>query len=484
MKILPTPKKITKAEEGRAHLAACVYTECEELSSALATFSELAERIHGIKLASREGAVRFLKDSSLDTEEYRITVSENGVRVAAATALGAHHAGATLLQLIEPECDGISLPLVEISDKPDKGYRTLMVDLARKWHPFGALLNYVDLCYLYKIRYFHIHFIDSQSYTLPSKEFPKMPTEGRHYTWEEIRELNRYADSRGVEIIPEMEVPGHAKAMVSAYPELFADDLIDENSVDTYSLFNATGKWNIICAGKPGILDTVERLAREIIEMFPNSEYLHIGGDEAKISDWDNCRECRRYMKEHSIDGVRALYTDFVKRVTDMVLSLGKTPIVWEGFPREGAEKISRKVLVTAWESYYHLAPDLLEEGFKITNASWQPLYSVPRGHRVVTEGRWSPAEIFSWNVYRWQNWNKKTAAYERPIDVEPTDSVLGATFCAWEDSYENDIFAVKENLAAMSERVWNTEYLSTESEFLESHAHLMSLADKLLSDK
>ena len=483
MKILPIPKTV-KEKKGRANLSAAISSDCELFAEALDSFRELSYRIHGIGLSDGVGGISFALDGSLALEEYRITVSESGATVYAATAIGAHRAAATLLQIMEGAPAGISLPLVEISDKPDKGYRTLMVDVARKWHPFDTLLNYIDLCYLYKIRYFHIHFIDSQSYTLPSERFPKMPTEGRHYTREEIRELNRYAKSRGVEIIPEMEVPGHAKAMVTAYPELFADDLVDENSVDTYSLFNATGKWNIICAGKLGIIDTVTELAKEIIEMFPDSEYLHIGGDEAKISDWDNCRECRRYMKEHSIDGVRALYTDFVKRVTDRVLELGKTPIVWEGFPREGAEKISRKVLVTAWESYYHLAPELLEEGFTITNASWQPLYAVPKGHRVVTEGRWSPSDIFSWNVYRWQNWNKKTAAYEKPIDVEPTDALLGATFCAWEDCYENDILAVKENLAAMSERVWNTEATSSPAELLECHARLTSLADKLLSNK
>ena len=483
MRIVPTPKNVVSGE-GRVALLPRVITVCDELLPAARALSDYTKRIHSVELSVGEGGIVFSLDKSLSDEEYTLVTDEKGAAVKAGGAFGAHRAAATLLALMCYEDGAITLPVVTVSDKPDSEYRTLMVDLARKWHPFETLFDYIDLCYLYKIRYFHIHFIDSQSYTLPSYAFPKMPTEGRHYTREEIRELNEYARSHGVEIIPEMEVPGHAAAMVKAYPELFADDLISENSVDTYSLFNAKEKLNIICAGKNGIMDTLKALAEEIIEMFPYSKYLHIGGDEAKISDWENCRECQRYMKEHSIGGVKALYTDFVRRVTDMVLSLGKTPIVWEGFPREGSEEISRDVIVTAWESYYHLAPELLSEGFKITNASWQPLYCVPRGHRVVPEGRWFPSDIFNWSVYRWQNWNKKTAAYEKPIDVEPTDAVLGATFCAWEDCYENDIIPVKENLCAMSERVWNVDYRCTETEFAEAHGHMMLLADKLLSNK
>jgi hexosaminidase len=228
-------------------------------------------------------------------------------------------------------------------------------------------------------------------------------------------------------------------------------------------------------------MDTLRTLAKEIIEMFPASRYLHIGGDEAKISDWGNCRDCLEYMKQNGIDGPKPLYTHFVKKMTDMVLELGKTPMVWEGFPRDGADEISRDVIVTAWESYYHLAPELIAEGFKITNSSWQPLYIVPAGHRYVTTGHWEPEEILDWNIYNWQNWNPKTAAYQNPINVDPTDSVLGATLCAWECTYEQEIEPVKRNLAAMSERVWNVSSAPDKPEFLAALDRLVAIAEKLL---
>ena len=478
--IIPAPKQMTASGECRLPLSILAD---ERLSAAAQLCADFVKRLFGAELGAENGGIYFTLDSSLAADEYRLLSSDNGVSISAATAEGARYAVATLMQLISVEDGALVMPAVDVCDRPDCEFRAFMVDLARQWHPFPVLLGYVDLCVLYKIKYLHLHFVDSQSYTLPSIAFPKMPTEGRHYSYAEIAELNAYAASRGVEISPEMEVPGHAAAMVSAYPELFADTPIGADVVDSYSLFNNTQKRNIICVGKPGIMDTLRALTLEVIGMFPSSRYLHIGGDEAKISDWGNCRDCLAYMEKHGIDGPRPLYTHFVKLMTDMVLSLGKTPIVWEGFPREGSDEISRDVIVTAWESYYHLAPELVEEGFKITNSSWQPLYIVPPGHRYVTSGHWEPDEILDWNIYNWQNWNPKTAAFKSPINIAPTDQVLGATLCAWECTYEQEIKPVKRNLAAMSERVWNVVATPDKAAFATALDRLLTLADRLMPD-
>ena len=477
--IIPSPKKVVITGEN-VHISPVIRSLDALFVNCAASFAELCEKAHGVSVSEGEG-ILLRRDESLSPSEYSLSVKEGGVVASAADEDGMTCALSTLLQLVTPENGALLLPEVEINDKPDCGYRALMIDLARKWHPFDTLLGYVDLCYLYKIKFLHLHFIDTQSYTLPSKAFPKMPTEDRHYSFEEIKELNDYARKRNIEIIPEMEVPGHAKPMVIAYPELFADMTESDEKVEDYALFFSNIKSNLICAGKKGIIDTIRTMAEEIISMFPNSRYLHVGGDEAAIGEWANCRDCRAYMKENGIDGVKPLYTEFVKRVTDMVLELGKTPIVWEGFPKEGSEQISKKVIVTAWESYYQLAPELIEGGFSITNSSWQPLYCVPKGSKKsVPEGRWSPDEVLDWNIYTWRNWNKKTAAYEKPIIVEPTEQVLGATFCAWEDNYEGEIIPVRENLAAMSEKVWNVNSTVTHEEFSASLAKNDLLARKL----
>ena len=477
--ILPTPRTVIGEEEKKYTAVALTVGADEALSVAATTLAEYASRVLGVSLTSGEGII-FSEDSSLAEGEYRLEIAEGRAKVFASEQTGAHYAAATLLQLAEVTEEGLSLPAVTIADKPEREYRALMIDLARRWHPFETVLEYVDLCYLYKVRFLHLHFIDTQSYTLPSRVLPKASTEGRHYSFEQIEELCRYADSRGVEIIPEIEVPGHSAAMIAAYPELFANTLTVENVVDKYALFNNTQKHNVICVGKPDIMKSLRALTEEVIAMFPNSRYLHIGGDEAKIADWEYCTDCQRYMKKHGIGGAKALYTDFIRRMTDMVLELGRTPIVWEGFPREGSEAISRDVIVTAWESYYHLADELVEEGFKIINASWEPLYIVPEGHRVVKSGRWTPEEVLEWSIFTWKNWNKKTVAHLNPIHLTPTEQVLGGQLCAWENDYDGEIFAVRENLPALAERTWTVRRRLEDSEFRAKLESTMKIAEKI----
>ena len=480
LNIIPAPKKID-IHNGVFSFNA-VFTNDEELQNQLKSLCYFAKKLHNTELEIKEGGLVLVKDTSLAHGEYKLTVNENGATLEASDNDGFTYGCATVIQAAEAEGANLTLPCLEICDKPDCDYRALMIDLARKWHPFHTLIRYTDLCYLYKIKFLHLHFTDSPIYSLPSEKFPKIPTLEKHYTREQITELNEYARERNIEIIPEFDVPGHARPIVTAYPELFANIPTGVEDDEEFALFFADIKQNVICVGKEGVMDSLKVMAKEIADMFPYSRYLHIGGDEANIGEWKNCRVCQEYMEKHGIDGPRPLYTHFIKNMTDIVLELGKTPIVWEGFPREGSEEISRDVIVTAWESYYHLAPELIEEGFNITNSSWEPLYCVPKGAtQVLPEGRWYPDEVLDWNIYTWKNWNKKTAAYEKPIVVEPTSQVLGATFCAWEDDYDGEIQPVKENLAAMSEKTWNVNSTVSKEEFAFSLKKLLTMADKLM---
>ncbi len=469
LKVIPMPKTVL-GEDSEGKLAfvsvgAAIGTDHASFGIHTDTLATYAAKIHGVNLARGEGGVMLYHDASLGAGEYRVACDEGGVRAYASDDDGAAYAMSTLLQLMAADGGRVRFPKVEIIDRPDCPYRSLMVDLARQWHPFETLFDYVDLCYLYKIKFLHLHFVDTQSYTLPSDIFPRIATEGRCYTKAQIRELNDYALSRGVELIPEFEVPGHALAMVEAYPELFAHTPLTEGEQVSS---------NIVCVGKPGLIENLKKLIEEIIEMFPHSRYLHLGGDEAEIAAWDKCADCTRYMAEHGIDGVYALYSHFTKEVTDMVLALGRTPIVWEGFPKEGTEEISRDVVVIAWESYYHLAPDLVEEGFRIINASWQPLYITPSVH-------WSVENILAWNVYNWQHWWPKSEAHLNPIHLQPTEQVMGGLLCAWEWSYEGEIDILKENLAALAERTWSIRRYAEDGEFREKLNAILPLAHKML---
>ena len=468
LNLIPTPYEVYGADSDGRFDSICLspHVRCEyaPFRHHADTLAEYVGKLHRLTLTDGSGGMTLCHDASLRAGEYRLNANADGVTAAAADDDGAACAMATVLQLLTVGDGRLHFPLVGIVDRPDCPYRSLMVDLARQWHPFETLSDYVDLCYLYKIKYLHLHFVDTQSYTLPSDVFPAVSTPEHHYTKAQIRALNAYARSRGVELIPEFEVPGHARAMVRAYPTLFAHTPLQAGEQVSD---------NIVCVGKPDLMENLQKLIEEIIEMFPDSHYLHLGGDEAEIAAWDRCADCTRYMREHGIDDVHALYSHFTKQITDLVLSLGRTPIVWEGFPKKGTEDISRDVVVIAWESYYHLAPDLIDEGFHIINASWQPLYITPTVH-------WSVENILAWNVYNWQHWWPKSEAHLNPIHLQPTDRVQGGLLCAWEWNYEGEIDVIKENLAALSERTWRIRRYVEDSEFRERLSHVLPIADKL----
>lgn len=458
IRILPTPKSVCFNGKAKTFTEA-ITTRKEEWKTAAETFADYYARRFGKTLAFAQGGAELILDFELPRGAYRVDTT-NGVKLYASDDAGIQYALATLMQLIEGE----EIAEAVIEDAPEANFRALMLDLSRVWHPFETLLEYVDLCWLYKVNYLHLHFIDSQSYTLPSRAFPKLNKTGRYYSEEQIAELVKYARARSVELIPEIEAPGHGTAMLEAYPERFA------------CIGGEGGKHGLFCAGKPGIYDDFDAILGEVCRMFPDSRYIHIGGDEALVEHWNDCPDCVEYMKSHEILNYKALYTRFVNNITKLVLARGRTPIVWEGFPRDGSEEISRDVVVISWENMYNYTYDLLADGFKIINACWEPLYIVPNRTRFT----WNEREIMAWNLYNWQNWNPKSVAHLNPINVQPTDQVLGAEICAWEDSYEGEVDAVRRRLAALSERTWTISRKLEDSEFLPALERLLGIVESL----
>ena len=473
--ILPTPKEVNLKGEKDSYVVYEIKPAISTTDSAFAayldTFVEYASKLNSVTLAKEEGGITLVKNTALTAGAYQIQCTSGGILLSAADNDGITYALATLHQILTMQDGKLIVPAYSIADKPDASYRALMVDLARKWHTLDQVKDYIELCYLYKIKFIHLHFTDKESYTLPSDILPRLSTKNRSYTKEEIAELNAYALARNIEIIPEIDLPGHAQPFSSAYPQKFMHKAESGQSCDA----------NVICIGKDGMMDTLKSLFTELSAMFPNSRYIHVGGDEANHSTCNYCKDCKAYMEANGLTSTKALYTRFVKDITDMILALGKTPVVWEGFPKEGAETISRDIVVTAWESLYHLPNDLIDEGFTVTNASWLPLYIVPPTHSGVAGGRWQPEDILKWNPYTWRNWWSASAAYKNPIVVAPTDQVIGGTLCAWECTYEEDITPVKENLLALSERLWNVCGSVNTKSFAASSEKLIAMADILL---
>ena len=474
LNIIPMPKKVELkgGENYETYVVAPTVSFAPRFTKFIDAFKLNVSKIHGITLIDGDGGIVLELDPSLNGEAYKIVCTEKGIVASAGTEDGIGNALATLFQMIENKDGKILVPAYTIEDCPDSPYRALMIDLPG-YNTFEQICHFVDVCHLYKIKYIHFHFADNGGYCLPSKKFPKLPTKDHSFSFEQVEALRKYCTERNVEIIPEIDVPGHATYLNVAYPELFSDTPIEGEA-----------RADLMCIGKEGVFDSIREIFSEVIDMFPESRYFHIGGDEAIIEAWNNCVDCKAYMEKNDIPNVKALYTHSIKLLTDMVIDLGRTPIVWEGFPREGAEQISRKVIVTAWESLYHLPNELLEEGFTVTNSSWMPLYIVHpnSSHAKLVPGwRWYPKDILcDWNLYTWKNWWDQSYAYEKPIVVEPTDKVIGATFCAWLIEYEYSLLGVRENLPAMCERIWNVNSTFDINDFEESLKKLIDISEKM----
>jgi len=375
-------------------------------------------------------------DPALGEQGYRLAV-DSIVRLTGGSYQGVAMGSVTLLQMLAPApAGGGTVPRVAIEDRPGVPFRALLVDLGRKWHEVSVLEQLVELARWYKVNYVQLHLTDDPLFTFPTRAYPELPTPGKHYSEAELRRLDEFARARGVVLIPELEVPGHASLMVSRRPDLFG--------------FAGVSEWRgTINMGREAAYAAIDTIVGEIASVFRASPFVHIGGDEASLEGLAADPDVRRYMAARGLADVDELYRHFLVRMNEIVKRHGKRTIVWEGFHREGRIEIPRDVLVMAWETVYQLPQDLLAGGYTIVNASWKPLY-------VVNQRKWPVDYIYgTWNLYRWENWVPRMPSYT-PIQLDSTPRVIGAMMCAWEQPQHMELPSLRRRLAAMSERTWN----------------------------
>ncbi len=439
--LLPLPQSLQR-QPGQLHLGAdAVLVGPKSLGGALQ--AEIHQRFGcQLPLLERAGPAQtgivLQLDSTCQADGYQLGVQGTQVILQARDLAGLAQASATLLQLLQSQGQWLSMSRVEIQDAPSHAWRGVMLDCARHWQSPQTLRQVVRMCWLFKIRYLHLHLTDDSAFTFPSSAYPQLVSSKLHYSLEALQELEAYAVARGVTLVPEIDVPGHSRALVRAMPETFACG-------------DAAG--SLLNMGKESAYAALDTLLGEIAAVFQSSPYIHIGGDEVGLEMVASDADCQAYMQAQGLPNAQELYRHFLCRMHDIVHKHGKQAMCWEGFKRKGKVQIPKDMIVFAWDTSYQRPDQLLAAGYQIINASWQPLYIVGGG--FPNPRRWPAQEIYQWNPRLWQHFAPKAPSFaglQLPRDAE----VLGGQICVWEQLESSVLADLQPRLAALAARLWN----------------------------
>ena len=315
----------------------------------------------GISASAEAGAIKgfvFIHDSGLGSEEYRIEIGPKAAKVYASGYNGVLYSISTLKQMLPEEIYGTEtankadwhLPCAVIYDKPRFPYRGMHLDCARHFFSVDVVKRYLDIMAVYKLNRFHWHLSDDQGWRIEIRQYPELTLiggyrsgtmigrdfnsddgirYGGYYTQDQIREVVAYAEKLGITVVPEIDLPGHMLAALSAYPWLGCSG----------GPYEAWHKWGVadevLCAGKESTYTFLENVLAEVAGLFPG-EYIHIGGDECPKTVWEKCPDCQAKIAELGLKGddrfsaEQYLQCYVTSRMQSFLATLGKKIIGWD----------------------------------------------------------------------------------------------------------------------------------------------------------
>ena len=349
----------------------------DDVRSATQVFTDLFSTAAGYQInvsarKEKENVIECKINPSLKTDEsYRMSIRPSKIILEGKTAKGIFYGFQTLRQLLPAEIESSakvnqavawSIPCAEIEDSPEFSYRGLMLDVSRHFKPVEEVKRNIDLLAFHKLNVLHWHLTDDQGWRIEIKKYPKLTSVGgfrdktiighaskRPYQWnvtryggfytqEEIKEIVDYAGRRFVTIIPEIEMPGHSVAALTAYPEYSC----------TGGPFEVEGRWGVfndIYCTKEETFKFLENILEEVVALFP-SKYIHIGGDEAPKTRWHRCAACQERMRKENLPDEAHLQSYFINRMEHFLNSKGKAIIGWDEI-LEG--QLSQSATVMSW---------------------------------------------------------------------------------------------------------------------------------------
>ena len=448
-----------------------------------------------IKLKATESAhkISFLKDEKITNKEgYELTVSKTGITISASTATGAFYGVQSLRQLIPIQFENgsyegseVAIQNIEIKDAPQFKYRGMHLDVGRHFFSVDFIKKYIDMMSMLKMNTFHWHLTEDQGWRIEIKKYPKLkeiaayrketlighysdqPQKydgkeyGGYYTQEQVKDIVKYAGDRQIDVIPEIEMPGHSVAAISAYPELGC----------TGKQIDVATKWGIfddIYCTKESTFKFLENVLDEVMELFP-SKYIHIGGDEAPKTNWKSCPNCQKLIKKEGLKDEHGLQSYFITRMEKYINSKGKQIIGWDEILEGG---LAPNATVMSWRGINGAVTAAKQHHDVILTPGshcYFDHYQSTNENEPVAIGGFLPLEkVYSFN----------------PIPAELTKEeskyVLGAQGNVWteymqtEDKVEYMMFP---RIVALSEVVWskpeNKDYESFKSRLIQYQKRL-----------
>ncbi|HEY9167581.1 MAG TPA: family 20 glycosylhydrolase [Candidatus Kryptonia bacterium] len=348
--VIPKPDSVVYINGAFRYSAASVISSddnlgklAEYLSEQLALFTKISPALVGGKSTDGSGLITLDIDSTsapANPESYKLDISREKIALTARTEAGLFRGIQTLLQIFPP-ADSLApqevylIPCCTIIDHPRFSWRGLNLDCCRHFMTKDFIKRYIDLLAYYKFNILHWHLTDDQGWRIEIKKYPRLTQVGAwrkepdgsvyggFYTQEDIREIVAYAESRYINVVPEIEMPGHCMASLAAYPE---------NSC-TGGPFDVGIQWgvykDVYCAGRDSTFIFLENILDEVMQLFP-SHYIHIGGDEVPKDRWKACPRCQRRIKDNNLKDEEELQSYFIKRIEKYVESKGGEIIGWD----------------------------------------------------------------------------------------------------------------------------------------------------------
>ena len=299
-----------------------------------------------------DAEVAFMRDAAYLPEEYSLKVHPEKVLITCSDKRGAIYALQTLNQLACAE----GYKCVEIKDGPLMPWRGFMLDSGRQYQSVETIKKYIRMASMLKMNIFHWHLTEGLGWRIEIKRFPLLTQCGAfvatgeeqqgYYTQDDVRDVVAYAAERGITVVPEIDMPGHAEAALASYPELGCFGEIVEIPKSGFTK-------NIFCAGKDSTMLFLKGVLDEVCALFP-SEYIHLGGDEAPKGNWENCPDCQARIREHNLSDCQALQRWFSSEMAKYLGGKGRKAIFWEDVIYGDGQSLPANAVIQWWNYRSH----------------------------------------------------------------------------------------------------------------------------------